>query len=345
MLRIGTNPNAELSAGEPFMVNSNLLIVHQGALGDFVTIFPALTQLKQAYGRMDVLCQSQLGKLAQGLGLVERWYGLETACFATLYADRVDPKISEWLKPYSHILLFSFSSRLEKAFNQISGDRCLRLPPRPPAQEPIHITRYAFKNLINHGLLEHGENISQSALPVNQLVTARTHAWDHPKILIHPGAGSPRKRWPISSFLTVAARLKSDGLQVEFILGPAEQDLAIPLVAEMTSQDRNRSVHALTETLDLLALLRSAGGYIGNDSGVSHLAAFLGLPTTIVFGPADPNRWAPRGPAGSRIEVVRPELTCDPCFETEKVNCPDSACLTRTGPHDVLEAFCRVFTR
>jgi ADP-heptose:LPS heptosyltransferase len=327
------------------MGNSSLLIVHQGALGDFVAIFPAMIQLRKAVGRMDALCQSQLGKLAQALGFVDRWFGLEAACFASLYTDRADPKIIEGLKPYTRIILFSFSNRLEQAFNQLTGNRCLRLSPRPPAEDPIHITQYAFKNLSDRGLLENSEIISRNVLPVNEPIPERNQAWDHRKILIHPGAGSNRKRWPISSFLTVAARLKSGGLKVEFIIGPAERDLAIPLAAGWKSRDLNRSMHSLTESLDLLALLRSAGGYIGNDSGVSHLAAFLGLPTTIVFGPADPKRWAPLGAAGSRVEVVRPELACAPCFETEKANCPDSACLTRTGPDDVLEAFYRVYNR
>lgn len=341
----GLSRNPEKTAGERFMKDARLLIVHQGALGDVVAIFAAMSRLRQAYGRMDVLCQSQLGKLARALGFVDRWFGLETACFASLYTERVDPKIMEALKAYSRIILFSFSYRLEHAFNRLSGNRCLRLPPRPPAQEPIHITQYAFKNLSDHGLLEHGESICQNAPVANQPIIQPNQTWDRHKILIHPGAGSQRKRWPVSRFLMIADRLKSNGLKVEFIIGPAEPDLAIPPAAEKPPQDGKRPVHALTESLDLLALLRSAGGYIGNDSGVSHLAAFLGLPTTIVFGPSDPHRWAPRGPGGSRIEVVRPELACDPCFETEKANCPDAACLSRTTPDDVLEAFYRAFDR
>jgi heptosyltransferase III len=325
------------------MGNSHLLIVHQGALGDFVALFPAMVRLRKSYGLMDALCQSQLGKLAQAVGVVDRWLGLEAACFASLYTDQVDPKISAALKPYSQIILFSFSSRLEQTFNQLSGERCLRLPPRPPAEDPIHITRYAFENLIDRGLLQIGRNISPNALSVDPPIVEGNPARNRRKILIHPGAGSPRKRWPTSNFLAVADRLTSDGLKVEFIIGPAEQDLAVPLAAALNSHGRDRSVHALTESLDLLALLTSAGGYIGNDSGASHLAAFLGLPTTIVFGPADPLRWAPLGPAGSRIAVVRPELECTPCFETEKVNCMESACLTRTAPEDVLKAFYRAF--
>jgi len=102
----------------------------------------------------------------------------------------------------------------------------------------------------------------------------------------------------------------------------------------------NRTVHILTDLTELAALLKSAGGYIGNDSGASHLAAFVGLPATVIFGPADPKRWTPVGRA---VEIVRPEMECCPCFETEKANCDDPKCLTKTTPQQVIRAFYREY--
>jgi heptosyltransferase-3 len=95
-----------------------------------------------------------------------------------------------------------------------------------------------------------------------------------------------------------------------------------------------------SDLAELAALLESAGGYIGNDSGASHLAAYLGLPTTVIFGPADPARWAPFGRA---VAIVRPGLQCRPCFETDKANCDDPQCLEDIRPHEVLEAFYGVY--
>ena len=126
--------------------------------------------------------------------------------------------------------------------------------------------------------------------------------------------------------------LRADGLRPEFILGPAEEDL----VGELQRPDR--TVHALSDLLDLTVLLKSAGGYIGNDSGASHLAAFLGLPATVIFGPADPRRWKPMGRS---VAIVRPELECRPCFETEQTNCNDPMCLTNITPQQVIRVFYR----
>jgi len=113
------------------------------------------------------------------------------------------------------------------------------------------------------------------------------------------------------------------------VIGPAEQDL-LPELAR-----RDATVHRPVGSLDLLALLRSAAAYIGNDSGVSHLAAWAGLPSVVIFGPTDPVRWRPRGHS---VEIVQPPLDCMPCFETATENCAAADCLARITPRDVLEA-------
>ena len=138
----------------------------------------------------------------------------------------------------------------------------------------------------------------------------------------------------MTNFLEVEAMLNSDGLKPEFIVGPAEEDLVAGL------QLPYRTVHALSDLLDLMRLLSSAGGYIGNDSGPSHLAAFLGLPAIVIFGPADPKRWAP---VGRNVEMVRPKMACHPCFERGEANCEDLKCLTETTPQQVIRSFYRKY--
>jgi len=96
----------------------------------------------------------------------------------------------------------------------------------------------------------------------------------------------------------------------------------------------------LDDLIQLVQLYQTAGGYIGNDSGASHLAAFLGLPTLVIFGPADPVRWKPKG---SCVEIVRPSLLCLPCFETESANCPTPLCLDETRTDRVLRAFYKIY--
>jgi heptosyltransferase-3 len=314
-----------------WLLLASLLIIHQGALGDFILTFPAIACLQKYYQRIDVLCQSQLGRLAAELRLVKNWYPSEAAYVASLFSDQIDPQIKVLLEPYAHIILFTFSDQLEATLRQVSAVPCCRMAPRPPVHERIHVTKFILENLVNCCLIDSKDAELALIRPAGKRLAAAPR-----KILLHPGAGSPRKRWPLSSFLDVAARLKANGLRPEFILGPAEEDLVDRL------RRPARSVHVLDDLLDLTVLLKSAGGYIGNDSGASHLAAFLGLPSTVIFGPADPERWKPLGCA---VEVVRPALGCRPCFETEGVNCPDPGCLNDIQPEMVIDAFYRVYKK
>ena len=311
-----------------------LLIIHQGALGDFVAIFPAIIRLKKYYQQVDVLCQTQLGKLAAKLDLVRQWYPLEAASFASLYTDEIDHSVKSAFKRYAKIVLFSRSRQLEQSLNRITGDRCLRLPPQPPAAKPIHITTNALQHLVREGLLgEEDAALTDSGSSIHSQASKERPA-AREKILIHPGSGSIRKRWPIAQFKQIESVLKSRGLKPEFILGPADLDLANHLTHQ------SQIIHVCSDLLDLVDLYQSAGGYIGNDSGASHLAAFMGLPTVVIFGPADPARWKPNGPS---VGIVRPELECLPCFEIEASNCPTPKCLDDTIPQAVIEAFSQVY--
>ena len=312
------------------MPDASLLIIHQGALGDFILTFPALTRLQTYYKPIDVLCQNQLGKLAKALGLAENCYPSEAAYFASLFSDRIDPKIKAILEQYDNIILFTLSDHLEQSINSVTANLSCRLPPKPPAHHRIHVADFVLETIFYCGLIKKAD-VKLDDIPFPVIA-------DYPrnpkKILLHPGAGSIRKRWPVSNFIQVEAALKADGLKPEFVLGPAEESLADDL------QCPERLVHVLDDLPGLVALLKSAGGYIGNDSGASHLAAYLGLPTTVIFGPADPKRWAPVGRA---VQIVRPSLQCSPCFETEQANCEDPQCLSGTSPQKVLEAFYNVY--
>jgi len=316
------------------MTESKLFIIHQGALGDVVLTFPAICALRKKFDRIDILCQGQIGKLAVKLGLIENGYPLESAYFATLFSDQINGKIKNLICRYTTILVISFCSDLKESISQITGRPCLWMPPRPPVRDKIHVAEFLFQNLMDGGLIEAAHS-NDSIFNVQWQRNHRTgRTIETSKIIIHPGSGSIRKRWPLAKFLNLADVLEKRGLLPQFACGPAELDLT----AEIRNQDRQ--VHTFSELTDLVDWFESAGGYVGNDSGISHLAAFLGLACVVVFGPADPVRWQPLGP---RVQIVRPELDCHPCFEIEPDNCTQPACLAEARLESVLAAFFRVY--
>jgi ADP-heptose:LPS heptosyltransferase len=119
-------------------------------------------------------------------------------------------------------------------------------------------------------------------------------------VLIHPGSGGRKKIWPLKRWWALLVWLRQEcKIPVLLTLGPADDYLA-----GFANEARQVGVHVL-ENLSLprlSAFLSCSRLYVGNDSGVSHLAGLVGVPTVAVFGPTNPEVWAPTGPC---VHVVR----------------------------------------
>ncbi|MBL8233147.1 MAG: hypothetical protein JNL98_31905 [Bryobacterales bacterium] len=107
-------------------------------------------------------------------------------------------------------------------------------------------------------------------------------------IVIHPFSGSTKKNWTLERFRQLAAALAAEGLG--------------PVLWSAGPEDAIADAVRFDELGALADWLSGARLYIGNDSGISHLAAAVGVPVVALFGPTNPEIWAPRGP---KVRVVR----------------------------------------
>jgi len=160
---------------------------------------------------------------------------------------------------------------------------------------------------------------------------------------IHPGSGSPKKNWPVDNFICLAERLRIETqLTPVFTLGEADGAIHVLLeekvvapdvlirrhqlrrmgtslrqkttawqacVTTPSGADERRLVEELIilpscSLLELAEFLSACAGYAGNDSGITHLAAAVGIPVVALFGPTDPRLWAPRGPNARVIQAT-----------------------------------------
>jgi heptosyltransferase III len=137
-----------------------------------------------------------------------------------------------------------------------------------------------FPALPPQGCSEHATDFfaSVAGLPTGMKPSIRTN---EPKlrdgIVIQPFSGGKLKNWPLERFQQLAVRLP---LPAEWLCGPEEE---LP------------GAHRFEDLRSLAEWIRGARLYIGNDSGISHLAAATGVPTIALFGATDPTVWAPRG--------------------------------------------------
>ena len=160
-------------------------------------------------------------------------------------------------------------------------------------------------------------------------------------VAIHPGSGvfSLARRWPAGRFAVVADALAEDGLGVAVIAGPGEQRLAEQVRGAMRAP--SVAMEHLTTPRELAAILRRSRLFVGNDSGVMHCAATMGVPTLGVFGLSNHRAWGPYPP--ERHRVVRLDLPCSPCVHHAfslgtPQGCPARMCLNELEPERVVAA-------
>jgi ADP-heptose:LPS heptosyltransferase len=103
-------------------------------------------------------------------------------------------------------------------------------------------------------------------------------------VVVHPGAASGSRRWPVERYAAVAAALTTDGHRVVATGGPSERDLVAAVGAEPLA----------TDLLELAALVAGAALVVCGDTGVAHLATAYGTPSVLLFGPTPPAEWGPR---------------------------------------------------
>jgi len=311
----------------------SLFILHPGALGDLVSIFPLIRQLRRRFQRMALLAQGSLGRLAVAEELVDSWYSIESAWTASLFTGKPSAVARSILSSFASILAFSSSEALATCLRDIFGRNAYCLSARPPPDQRIHVADYVKTHFLSWGLMAEGEEHRMETPDDPENSSVRPEIIGARVVMLHPGAGSLRKRWPLEGYLKVAELLQDAGKIPQFIIGPAEEDVLIPILKTTFP------FHCPENSIELLSLLRSASAYIGNDSGVSHLAAWVGVPAVVIFGPSDPLRWAPRGRS---VRIVLPPLDCRPCFETVGENCDAEDCLKRLTAERVLDAYGQV---
>ena len=111
-------------------------------------------------------------------------------------------------------------------------------------------------------------------------------------IVIHPGSGSPAKNWPAEKFAALARNINASVQFKTVIIGGEADEKAIALMRELMPGEKFIVNAPLADAASVISI---AAGYVGNDSGITHLAALLGVPALALFGPTDPAVWAPRG--------------------------------------------------
>jgi predicted lipopolysaccharide heptosyltransferase III len=153
--------------------------------------------------------------------------------------------------------------------------------------------------------------------------------------VIHPAAAFATKQWAADKFGRVAEELAGRGLAVVTITTPNETH-----IIDEIKRNTSAAVLAMTDLSlpEITALLARARLFVGNDSGIAHMAAAVGTPSVVIFGSSNVAHWKPWAGTGAAAEIVFEEMECQPChgYFCEKFEQPE--CIKRVPIERVMAA-------
>ena len=270
----------------------SVLLIHGGALGDFVLSLSIVRTLRlRGASPITVLARGAHQWLALHGG-ASRFLNLERSPWHLLFSDGPTDRFPGELSSIDLAIDMLGGPNLACNLARLGVKRVVSIDPRPRTELSGHITDQWAGDLASRGI-----DLRPLVEPrIETPVRFRRSA----SVLIHPGSGSAVKCWPLSRYLQLAELLRGEGLSPGFIVGPVETETwppdRIAEIERMGTLLRNLPLETLSDNL------ASAELYIGNDSGVSHLAAALETPTLVVFGTTSAERWRPLGNNVDTIE-------------------------------------------
>jgi hypothetical protein len=246
------------------------LAIRPGAIGDFIVSLPALECLKTDY--LEIWTPRRTAPLVR---FADRVRAIDATGLDLVGVTEQAPAA---LREFDEVVSWYGTDRAEfrDAVRDLPFKFFPALPPVGPASAvPLHATDFYLDQV--RALTR----CTSDGVPrIACLVPREDFA------VIHPFSGSPRKNWPLEKFRALAAKLERT-MPVRWCAGADD-----PPLPEAVRID---------DLYDLACWLAKARLYIGNDSGITHLAAAVGTPVLAIFGPTDPAVWAPRG---AHVRVV-----------------------------------------
>lgn len=279
------------------MSGNRILVVRGGAIGDFVLTLPVLAALRRQFpqAHLEVLGYAPVAGLAVAGGLTDAARSIEARALAGFFARRgsLAPELQDYFAGFAIILsyLYDPDGIFQENIARCSQAQFIAGPHRPDESLGRHAAEVLLRPLERLAIF--------NADPVPRLTLLRTQP-SGPEWAVHPGSGSDRKNWPEPRWEELLARLVagSDGMLL-VVGGEAEQGRVERLCAPLPGA-RVEMANAWP-LVELAGRLAGCAGFIGHDSGITHLAAALGLPALVLWGETSEEVWRPLGP---RIRIL-----------------------------------------
>ncbi|HKO30578.1 MAG TPA: glycosyltransferase family 9 protein [Nitrospiraceae bacterium] len=278
-------------------------MIHPGGLGDVLLAVPAMVRLRNRFpNHWLVLCaENQPAKLLLACRIIDAWTPVQGQACAELFAgaDSVTGQLRGWLGNCD--LAIAWMQDVDGNLSEILkvfGAREVIV--RSPFSTTIQAThqRDRFLEAIHEeaSSVDGGDALLRVTEPLLYLgqacLEAKGLVIGQRLVVIHPGSGSAHKSVHPATIASLVVALQDFGVTPVVLEGPADR---APVERLLQLCVNPPTVLRDLDILTVAGVLAQTQLFVGHDSGVTHLAGLIGLRTVALFGPTDPNRWAPRG--------------------------------------------------
>jgi ADP-heptose:LPS heptosyltransferase len=276
------------------------LAIHPGALGDVLLAVPALRALGAAPGgaRVVLAAQPRIGALLTALGVVDAHRDFEALGLAALFVDDEAPAGIPGLRSVARVVCW-FGARDPVFVRRLAREAPGAVVASPSGDGSGPVWRHLLDTVEPGGAGRCDPVAVPPALEAEGRAALVAAGWDGraPLVMVHAGASGPGKCWPAEAFARVLAALPD--VAVALHRGPADARATAALAAALP----RRPILLDEPPLGALAgAVRHVAAWLGNDSGVSHVAAAVGAPALVLFQPGN-LAWQPWSPSARTIVV------------------------------------------
>ena len=330
----------------------HILVMRAGGLGDLILTLPAIRAVRRRFPKAQIEVMGHTSTLAaisnthaDRVSSVDDHPGLERLFVRDAHLPK---EIAAYISGFDLILWYGYDRDgvLRQNLRRVHRGCLLIAEPFPPAGERVHVSDHLLAALEPFAV---SIDRSPPEIRATEFDRAEAAGWldqytSSSSLLfaIHPGSGSPAKNWPPDRYAALIRHLAiQPNTQIILLSGHADEETRHAVQTRIDGLDV-LGLDALPLGV-LTAVLERCALFVGNDSGVTHLAAAVGTPTIAIFGPTDPRMWAPRG---KQVWVLQGEHpSCSPCTGPRaRVTCSDRRCLDTIQVDDVLNAVHRACT-
>ena len=298
-----------------------ILVIRGGAIGDFILTLPALKALRDAYpgAHIEILGYKHIAALAENRFYAQTVRSIEYGPLSSFFAksSELPPELANYFASFDLVIsyLYDPDEIFENNLRQCGVERLIRGP--ATIDERDHAARQLARPLEELGLRV--DDLAARIFPLETDRIALEKLLDRsskPVVVLHPGSGSEKKNWPLENWIDIGnCLLGSDNFRGSLVVvsGESDEDRTKQLRAILKNE---RVQFARNIPLPVLAALFGQAIFLGHDSGISQLAAAADANCILLFGPTNPEIWAPRN---EKVQVIQAPTGDMPLLRFEAV--------------------------